>query len=82
MLNRSHCLVWRANAPGRHYGRDARGRIDAIDDLRHAIRATADRCAERLREQGYAVTSVDVIGALEDALARSELLRPPADALN
>jgi hypothetical protein len=51
--------------------------VESIDlDLRGAVRNAADRCAEQLRERGYAVTSADVIGALEDALETSDALPP------
>ncbi len=57
--------------------------VEVLDvDLRRAIRTAADRCAERLRDQGYAVTPGDVIGALEDALECSELARRPSQASN
>jgi len=58
--------------------------VEAIDlDLRGALRAAADRCAEQLRDRGYAVTVADVIGALEDALEASELVhKPPAELVN
>jgi hypothetical protein len=47
--------------------------VESVDlDLRGAVRSAADRCAEQLRERGYAVTSADVIGALEDALETSD----------
>jgi hypothetical protein len=49
--------------------------VESVDlDLRGAVRGAADRCAEQLRERGYAVTSADVIGALEEALEGSEML--------
>jgi hypothetical protein len=56
--------------------------VEVLDmDLRRAVRSAADQCADRLRECGYAVTPADVIGALEDALESSELVRGPR-ALN
>ena len=49
--------------------------VESIDlDLRGAVRGAADRCAEQLRERGYAVTSADVIDALEDALESSDII--------
>ncbi len=43
--------------------------VEAIAvDLGEAMRSAADRCAERLGELGYAVTSADVLGALEETL--------------
>jgi uncharacterized protein (UPF0147 family) len=52
--------------------------VESIDlDLRGAVRAAADRCAEQLRERGYAVTAADVIGALEDALECSQAMPKP-----
>jgi hypothetical protein len=57
--------------------------VESIDlDLRGAVRSAADRCAEQLRERGYAVTAADVIGALEDALETSEVLPKPRELLN
>jgi hypothetical protein len=51
-------------------------RVEKIDvDLRRALRSAADECADRLRDMGYAVTSNDVIGALEEALDDAELVR-------
>jgi len=50
--------------------------VEKIDvDLRRALRSAADECAARLREMGYAVTSNDVIGALEEALDDAEVVR-------
>ena len=47
--------------------------VEAIDlDLLGAVHAAADRCAQQLRERGYAVTSADVVGALENALESSQ----------
>ena len=47
--------------------------VESIDlDLKGAVRAAADRCAEQLRERGYAVTATDVIGALEEALEATD----------
>lgn len=49
--------------------------VESIDlDLRGAVRGAADRCAEQLRERGYAVTSADVIDALEEALESSDII--------
>jgi hypothetical protein len=57
--------------------------VEVVDsDLRRAVRAAADRCAERLREHGYAVTTAEVIGALEDALQDSEIVRRSLEAPN
>jgi hypothetical protein len=57
--------------------------VESIDlDLRGAVRAAADRCAEQLRERGYSVTSADVIGALEDALEWSQATPKPQELLN
>jgi hypothetical protein len=40
--------------------------VEVIElDLANAVRAAADRCAERLRGRGYAVTAEHVLGALE-----------------
>jgi hypothetical protein len=51
-------------------------KVEKIDvDLRRALRTAADECADRLRDMGYAVTSNDVIGALEEALDDAELVR-------
>ncbi|HXN30801.1 MAG TPA: hypothetical protein VN894_03025 [Polyangiaceae bacterium] len=57
--------------------------VEVLDiDLRRAIRTAADRCAQRLRDQGYAVTSGDVIRALEDALQCSEIMQRSSQAPN
>ena len=57
--------------------------VEVLDiDLRRAIRTAAERCADRLRDKGYAVTPTEVIGALEDALDHSELIQRPAQGLN
>jgi uncharacterized membrane protein (DUF2068 family) len=57
--------------------------VETVDlDLRGAVRAAADRCAEQLRERGYAVTSADVIGALEEALQASDIGSQPMRTLN
>ncbi|MGH7271018.1 MAG: hypothetical protein ACREJ3_11360, partial [Polyangiaceae bacterium] len=57
--------------------------VETIDfDLRGAVRAAADRCAEQLRERGYAVTSADVIGALDAALDASDSAAKPKYSLN
>jgi hypothetical protein len=57
--------------------------VEVMDlDLRRAVRAAADRCAERLREHGYVVTSAEVISALEDALQDSEIVRRAVQAPN
>ena len=37
-------------------------------DVGEAMRSAAERCAERLGELGYAVTTADVLGALEETL--------------
>ncbi|HZU82936.1 MAG TPA: hypothetical protein VE987_08475 [Polyangiaceae bacterium] len=53
--------------------------VEVIDvDLRRALRAAAEECAEKLRDNGYVVTSGDVIGALEGALESSEWGEAPA----
>jgi hypothetical protein len=44
-------------------------------DLRRAVRTAADRCAEGLRDRGFAVTAPEVLAALENALENSELVR-------
>jgi hypothetical protein len=44
-------------------------------DLRRAVRAAADSCAERLREKGFTVTAAEVLTAIDDALENSELVR-------
>ncbi len=57
--------------------------VESIDvDLRGAVRGAADRCAEQLRDRGYAVTAADVIGALEEALETSNALPKPRELLN
>jgi hypothetical protein len=57
--------------------------VEVLDcDLRRAIRTAADRCAERLRDRGYAVTPGDVIRALDEALKRSELVKRLSQAAN
>jgi hypothetical protein len=57
--------------------------VESIDlDLRGAVRAAADRCAEQLRARGYVVTAADVIGALEDALEWSQGIPKAEDLLN
>jgi len=57
--------------------------VESIDlDLRGAVRAAADRCAEQLRERGYVVTAADVIGALENALEWSQVASRPQELLN
>jgi len=57
--------------------------VEAIDvDLRRAVRTAADRCAEGLRELGYAVTPAEVIAALEEALENSELVQKSAQPAN
>jgi hypothetical protein len=59
--------------------------VESIDlDLRGAVRGAADRCAEQLRERGYAVTTADVIGALEEALQASDAMpaKTPQQWLN
>ena len=53
--------------------------VDVLDvDLRRAIRTAAERCAAQLRERGYAVTTGEVIRALEEALENSELVKRSA----
>jgi hypothetical protein len=50
--------------------------VDVKDvDLRRAVRSAADRCADKLREHGYTVTTVEVLGALDEAIENSELVR-------
>ena len=57
--------------------------VESIDlDLRGAVRAAADRCAEQLRERGYAVTAADVIGAREVARQFSQVTPKPQELLN
>jgi hypothetical protein len=57
--------------------------VEVVDlDLRGAIRAAADRCAEALRDRGYVVTAADVIGALEEALESSELVQRSSHFVN
>jgi hypothetical protein len=58
--------------------------VEAIDlDLRGAIHRAARQCASRLRQRGYAVTAVDIVRALEEAIAHSDLaLRPARYDLN
>jgi uncharacterized protein (UPF0147 family) len=57
--------------------------VEVVDvDLRRAVRRAADRCAERLRESGFAVTTTEVIGALEEALQDSEIVKRAAQAPN
>jgi hypothetical protein len=51
-------------------------------DLRGAVRGAADQCAEQLRDRGYAITSADVIGALEEALESSQVLPKRSELLN
>lgn len=51
-------------------------------DLRRAVATAAERCAERLREQGFTATAAEVLAALEDALENSELVRVSAGNLN
>jgi hypothetical protein len=51
-------------------------------DLRRAASTAAEQCAERLRERGFTVTATEVLGALEDALDNSELVRVSAGHLN
>ncbi len=45
------------------------------EDLRRAVCAAANQCAECLRENGFTVTAPEVLSALEDALENSELVR-------
>jgi|HubBroStandDraft_6_1064221.scaffolds.fasta_scaffold612611_2 hypothetical protein len=57
--------------------------VEVVDaDLRRAVRTAAERCAARLRDHGYAVTTGEVIGALEDALESSEIVKRAAQAPN
>jgi hypothetical protein len=57
--------------------------VEVLDvDLRRAIRTAAEQCAAQLRDQGYAVTMGEVIGALEEALENSELVQRAADPAN
>ena len=43
--------------------------VEAIAvDVGEAMRTAAQRCAERLGELGYAVTTADVLGALEETM--------------
>ena len=58
-------------------------RVETVDvDLRRALRTAADECAERLSEMGYAVTSNDVIGALEEALDDAEVVQRESNPPN
>jgi hypothetical protein len=57
--------------------------VEVLDvDLRRAIRTAAERCAAQLRDQGYAVTTGEVIQALEEALENSELVQRAARPVN
>jgi len=57
--------------------------VEVVDlDLRRAVRTAADRCAERLREHGFAVTTGEVISALEEALQDSEIVKRASEAPN
>jgi len=57
--------------------------VEAIDlDLVGAVQAAADRCAEQLRDRGYAVTSADVVCALEQAIESSEVSHKAPELLN
>ncbi len=57
--------------------------VEVVDfDLRRAVKMAADQCAERLRDHGYAVTASDVIGALEEALEDSEMVKRTAEPAN
>jgi hypothetical protein len=57
--------------------------VDVLDvDLRRAIRSAAEQCARRLRDQGFAVSTVEVIGALEEALENSELVQRASAPVN
>jgi hypothetical protein len=57
--------------------------VEVLDmDLRRAVRLAAERCAARLREHGFAVTTGEVIGALEDAIESSEIVKRAAQAPN
>jgi hypothetical protein len=48
--------------------------VEAIDrDLRGAIHGAARRCASGLRQRGYSVTSAEIVRALEEAIAQSDL---------
>lgn len=57
--------------------------VEVLDlDLRRAVRTAAERCAARLREHGFAVTTGEVIGALEEALQDSEIVKRASQAPN
>jgi hypothetical protein len=57
--------------------------VEVLDvDLRRAIRSAAEQCAGHLREQGFAVSTVEVIGALEEALENSELVHRATSPIN
>jgi hypothetical protein len=63
--------------------REIEVKVEVVDvDLRRAIRTAADRCAEKLRDEGFQVTPDDVIGALEDALEHSEFANRLSKQLN
>jgi hypothetical protein len=48
--------------------------VEAVDlDLRSAIQGAARRCAVRLRQRGYAVTSFEIVRALDEAMAHSDV---------
>jgi hypothetical protein len=57
--------------------------VEVLDvDLRRAIRTAAERCAAQLRDQGYSVTTGEVIHALEEALESSELVQRAGRPVN
>jgi hypothetical protein len=57
--------------------------VEVFDlDLRRAMRTAAQRCADRLCDRGYVVTTADVVNALVDALEASELGPPLDQVLN
>ena len=50
--------------------------VEVVDaDLRRGVRTAAGRCAERLRERGFTVSTDEVLTALEEALENSEVVR-------
>lgn len=57
--------------------------VEVLDvDLRRAVRTAADKCAARLRELGYVVTSAEVLGALEEAITESDVAQRAVAAPN
>jgi hypothetical protein len=55
--------------------------VEAVDlDLRSAIQGAARRCASRLRQRGYSVTSLEIVRALDEAMAHSDLAMALAPA--